>query len=145
MRLKRFWSPHREAKISLERFRLWTLRKVTEKDGSIGSESGNDKRSDDSEEEVLPVVGMTTSGRNKDDLKGMLKFLSLNQSSWVRVKKMRGSQEILFWEILDGHSVWVVTKSKKRKKNVLEISNYSNFYFFLTLLFSMQRGCWYGD
>lgn len=117
------------------------MRKVTEKDGSIGSESGNDKRSDDSEEEVLPVVGMTTSGRNKDDLKGMLKFLSLNQSSWVRVKKMRGSQEILFWEILDGHSVWVVTKSKKRKKNVLEISNYSNFYFFLTLLLSMQRGC----
>ena len=130
MRLKRFWSPHREAKISLERFRLWTLRKVTEKDGSIGSESGNDKRSDDSEEEVLPVVGMTTSGRNKDDLKGMLKFLSLNQSSWVRVKKMRGSQEILFWEILDGHSVWVVTKSKKRKKMFWKFQTIVIFIFF---------------
>lgn len=106
------------------------MRKVTEKDGSIGSESGNDKRSDDSEEEVLPVVGMTTSGRNKDDLKGMLKFLSLNQSSWVRVKKMRGSQEILFWEILDGHSVWVVTKSKKRKKMFWKFQTIVIFIFF---------------
>ena len=112
------------------------MRKVTEKDGSIGSESGNDKRSDDSKEEVLPVVGMITSGRNKDDLKGMLKFLSLNRSSWVGVKKMRGSQEILFWEIrkfweiLDGHSVWVVTKSKKRKKMFWKFQTIVIFIFF---------------
>ena len=57
------------------------MREVTEKGGSVGSRGGNIKSGDNSEEEVLPMVGVTVNGR--DDLRGMLEFLLLNQPSQV--------------------------------------------------------------
>ena len=39
------------------------MRKVIEKGGSVGSKDGNGKCGDDSEEELLPMVGVIVSGR----------------------------------------------------------------------------------
>ena len=60
------------------------MREVTEKGGSGGSRGGNIKSGDNSEDEVLPMVGVIVSRR--DDLRGMLEFLSLNQPSQVQVR-----------------------------------------------------------
>ena len=103
------------------------LREVTEKGWSIRSRDGNRKCGDNSEEEVLSMVGVTVSGKE------IIWWECSSFFHWIDHLRLGLGQnekktKILFQKQgnFKWYFVWVMKKSKKERNVVWEISDCNN-------------------